>query len=106
MVHIDEGPGDARHKRLLAEQEKRRRAEVRGGRAYVLMGLVFLALGAVGLVFFGLDGDVLGISLSAAMVCVGGLSAAFGKVIVLCFRKPKPPDRVAAEPQDTPEDDA
>ena len=70
---------------------------MRGGRAYLVTGLVFLALGAAGLLIFLLDGDPLGISCSAAMVCVGGGFAAFGKLVVLYFRKPEPPARAASD---------
>ena len=87
MIEINQPDRDRPHKRLMLEREKLRKEEVRGGLGCMMVGLIALILGVVGLLFFGLSGDIAGTIVSSAAITVGVGCIAFGKLIVLLFRK-------------------
>ena len=90
-VEIDQPQGDQRHRRLIREQEKRRKTEIRGGRAYWITGLTFVTLGAIGLFLCSGMGDGVGIVFSIFAVITGVGLLALGGLILLIFGKRSDP---------------
>ena len=85
MIDINQPTRDKPHKRLVLERERRRKREERGGMAYFVTGLVVLVMGALGLLFFGLSGDTVGMICSSAAITAGIGAEIFGGLIVRLF---------------------